>query len=258
MLIQAGHGISASGIAGANFFAKGCDGGLSAAVVVEKGVKDVEGVFRRLASGKGAELHRQEWAGFADANGEFLLYALKVYPFDGERASRGQSAIDAGEDVGGDAVNRDSAVSCGRTFGEKVYWDGEVADLFHEARAAKFVFGQAEALGLEVHLEASVLAERGTDGDTEVGIERHRARQVPRYGEVAAEVFRDESADEHEVTVPGAKAGPDGEKGAFGCGHANGVVFAVGFVFHGRQKPSQLRSAMAWSGPRRPVCCRSM
>ena len=78
MLIEADHGISASGIAGANFVAKGSDGSLSAAVVVEKGVKDVEGVFRRLASGKGAELHRQEWTGFADADGEFLLRALKV------------------------------------------------------------------------------------------------------------------------------------------------------------------------------------
>ena len=145
---------------------------------------------------------RLSWPGFADADGEFLWCALKVHPFDGERASRSQGAIDAGQDVGGGIVNHYSALCRGRTFGEKIHWNGKVANLFHKAGAAEFVFGQTETLGLEVHLEASVLAEGCTDGDAEIGIERHRTRQGARRGKVAAEILWNEPADEHQVAVP--------------------------------------------------------
>lgn len=87
MLVEAGRGINASRIARPHFIAKGRDGGPSAAIVVQERIKDVEGVFGRLAAGERAEFHRQKWPGFADADGEFLASPLKIQPSYEERAS---------------------------------------------------------------------------------------------------------------------------------------------------------------------------
>ena len=202
MPVEARDGINASGITGANFVAKGGDRGLGTTVVMQERVKHVEGIFGRLTTGEGAKFQRQKWPGFADADSEFLVRALKVQPSHDEGASRSQRAIDAGKDVGGNIVNHRSTLGRGRTFGEKIHWNGEAADLLYKALAAEFISGQTEPLDLEVHPQAAVLAEGGAEGDAEVGVERDRTRQVARCGNVAAEVLWDKTSDEHQVAVP--------------------------------------------------------
>ena len=76
-------------------------------------------------------------------------------------------------------------------------------------------------------------------------------------GEIAAEIFRHEPADEHEVFPPPAQSSPHGQERTFRQAGVPGIIVAVGLVFHGLQKPSHSRRAPAASGPRSPVDWRS-
>ena len=55
MLVETVNGIGTGGIAGTDFLAKRGHRGLCAAIVMEQRVKNIEGIFWRLPTGKGAK-----------------------------------------------------------------------------------------------------------------------------------------------------------------------------------------------------------
>jgi hypothetical protein len=99
-------------------------------------------------------------------------------------------------------IHHGSSLCCRRLFGEKIHRDCEITNSFHKAGAAKFISREAKSLGLKIHLETPVLAKGRAQGDAKVGIKCHRTRQCARRRKVAAEVFRNQTADEHKVAMP--------------------------------------------------------
>ena len=187
MLVETVNGIGTGGIAGTDFLAKRGHRGLCAAIVMEQRVKNIEGIFRRLPTGKGAKLHREKWPGFADANGKMLLQrAVEIHPGHFDPAGGRQSAVDARHNVNGRIIHDGRSLRGWRSLGEEIHRDGEFTDALHEAWTAKFIRGQPEAMRLKIHMQTAVLAERCAERNAEVGIEGYRTRQRARCGKIAA------------------------------------------------------------------------
>jgi hypothetical protein len=102
-----------------------------------------------------------------------------------------------------------------------------------------------EALAGEIHIDAAILARGRSQGDAEIDIACSWPRQFTRHGKVTAEVFWDQTADEHDIVGIGAKCAPDGEQRGLGESDGARVVLAVGGEFHGRRNPGHSRKARA-------------
>ncbi len=84
----------------------------------------------------------------------------------------------------------------GGAFREEVHEYIKIIHGFHETWTAEIICGEAEALCLEVHVEAAILAVRGVKPDAEVSIERDRTGEVARGREVATKVLGHKPANE--------------------------------------------------------------
>ncbi|MEI6178416.1 MAG: hypothetical protein WCS43_16110 [Verrucomicrobiota bacterium] len=117
MFVEGVQSIAAGGIANTNFFGKGGNCRIRAAIIMQDGVENIEGVLGLLAITKGAELEREKRTDFAYTGSKFLLSTVQIETFDSDTSCCGQGAFHTGHYCSGDILN------LGASTGERRFFD---------------------------------------------------------------------------------------------------------------------------------------
>ena len=148
VLAKAGGRILKCEVAGGSFGVKRGNRSVGAAVVMLKGIQQIERIFWCLPAGEGAQLHHQERPDLTNADREALFRAEKICAPDYLRAGGRERTINSREDVGGDIVHHDDTLCSRWPFNEEIQVDGVGSDDALET-GLEFLAG-AEPLGLKI------------------------------------------------------------------------------------------------------------
>ena len=79
------------------------------------------------------EFEGEKGADFADAGAEVLLRPMQIHPSNGDPPGSGQSPVNAGHEVGCDALHLGGAGGIDRVLGQEIQGHGNIAGLLLQA-----------------------------------------------------------------------------------------------------------------------------